>query len=83
MRLILVSACLLGHPVRYDGGGVALESPVLRRWVAEGRVVAVCPEVDGGLPVPRPPAEISHESGGLRLSTGAKVMDATGLDVTV
>ncbi|WP_406741240.1 2-thiouracil desulfurase family protein, partial [Bordetella pertussis] len=28
------------------------------RWQAERRVVAVCPEVAGGLPTPRPPAEI-------------------------
>ncbi|MCX6371588.1 MAG: DUF523 domain-containing protein [Actinobacteria bacterium] len=83
MQLILVSACLLGHPVRYDGGGVAIESPVLRRWAAEGRVVAVCPEVDGGLPTPRPPAEISYAAGeSLMLEGQTTVTDATGLDVT-
>ena len=84
MHLILVSACLLGHPVRYDGGGAELESRVLRRWAAEGRVVAVCPEVDGGLPTPRPPAEISRAGGGsLVLEGQATVIDATGRDVTV
>ena len=84
MQSVLVSACLLGHPVRYDGGGAELESRVLRRWAAEGRVVAVCPEVDGGLPTPRPPAEISRAGGGsLVLEGQATVIDATGRDVTV
>jgi uncharacterized protein YbbK (DUF523 family) len=83
MQSVLVSACLLGHPVRYDGGRAGLESHVLRRWAAEGRVVAVCPEVAGGLPTPRPPAEISHPAGGsLVLEGQATVLDATGRDVT-
>ncbi len=59
MVRILVSACLLGEPVRYDGGTAALDHPLLRRWKDEGRLVPVCPEVDGGLPVPRPPIEIA------------------------
>lgn len=54
---VLVSACLLGDRVRYDGADKASSAPVLARWLAEGRVVRVCPEVLGGLPVPRPPAE--------------------------
>jgi len=83
MQSILVSACLLGHPVRYDGGGAELESRVLSRWAAEGRVVAVCPEVAGGLPTPRPPAEISRAAGGSLVLEGvATVIDAVGRDVT-
>ncbi len=70
---VLVSACLLGNPVRYDGAAKTLEHPVLDRWIREGRVVPVCPEMLGGLPTPRPAAEIS--------ATGA-VMDSTGQDVT-
>lgn len=54
---VLVSACLLGQPVRYDGGAKRLTSPILDHWRDEGRVVPVCPEVLGGLPVPRPPVE--------------------------
>lgn len=83
MQMIIVSACLLGHPVRYDGRGAALESRVLRRWAAEGRVVAVCPEVAGGLPTPRPPAEISGGGGGSLVLDGlATVIDAAGRDIT-
>lgn len=53
-----MSACLLGKPVRYDGGDKALESRILSAWQDEGRVVGLCPEIEGGLPVPRPAAEI-------------------------
>ena len=53
---ILVSACLLGEPCRYDGTG-KLE-PALEELRARGHtLIPVCPEVLGGLPTPRPPAE--------------------------
>ena len=53
---ILVSACLLGEPCRYDGTG-KLE-PTLEELRARGHtLIPVCPEVLGGLPTPRPPAE--------------------------
>ena len=64
MEKVLVSACLLGEPVRYNGRDKRCEHDVLDRWLREGRVVAVCPEVAGGLPVPRPPAEIVNGAGG-------------------
>jgi uncharacterized protein YbbK (DUF523 family) len=44
--------------VRYDGGSKPRADHILLRWQAEGRLISCCPEVDGGLPVPRPPAEI-------------------------
>ena len=56
MGKIVVSACLLGHNCKYNGGNNRCEA-VLR--FTEGReVVAVCPEQLGGLPTPRIPAEI-------------------------
>ncbi|HVZ22684.1 MAG TPA: DUF523 domain-containing protein [Vicinamibacterales bacterium] len=58
MIRVLVSACLLGEKVRHDGRDAASSHPVVRRWLDEGRVVRFCPEVAGGLGVPRPPAEI-------------------------
>lgn len=58
MEKVLVSGCLLGHRVRYDGNALSLHSGILDRWRAEGRIVSVCPEVEGGLGIPRPPAEI-------------------------
>jgi uncharacterized protein YbbK (DUF523 family) len=56
---VLISACLLGRPVRHDGGSKRRDDEVLLRWQAEGRLVPCCPEVAGGLTVPRPPAEIA------------------------
>jgi len=58
MQKILVSACLLGEKVRYDGGD-CYQGGLLEQWQAEGRLIALCPEVAGGLPTPRPPAEIA------------------------
>jgi len=55
---ILVSACLLGENVRYDGRNNRLDNTFLQHLVDEGLVVSVCPEVIGGLPTPRPYAEI-------------------------
>ena len=83
MERILVSACLLGHAVRYNAQDQRCDDDVVQRWVAEGRVVAVCPEVAGGLPVPRPPAEIAGRAGGAQvLARAARVVDASGGDVS-
>ena len=83
MEYVLVSACLIGELVRYNGGDRHCNHPVMQRWLREGRVVPVCPEVAGGLPVPRPPAEIAGGAGGLRVLDGeAMVVDDAGRDVT-
>ena len=57
MEKVLVSACLLGNPVRYDGVASNYKDETLIRWLGQGRLVSICPEVAGGLPVPRPRAE--------------------------
>ncbi len=57
MKKILISACMLGDNVRYDGGHHLINHPTLQRWRKEGRLVAVCPEVAGGMTIPRPAAE--------------------------
>lgn len=83
MQYVLVSSCLLGLPARYSGDQIACEHPVLQRWQAEGRIVAFCPEVAGGLPTPRPPAEVAEGKGGrLVLAGEARVIDKSGEDVT-
>jgi uncharacterized protein YbbK (DUF523 family) len=69
MQKILVSRCLLGQRVRYDGG-------------AHGRVVALCPEVAGGLPTPRAPAEIAGGQGAQVLDGRLPVLTVDGEDVT-
>ena len=78
---ILISTCLLGEPVRYDGRSVPVDHYLIRGWKAEGRLVPFCPELAGGLPVPRPPAEICGGSGSDVLEAAARVRTADG-DVT-
>lgn len=83
MQHILVSACLLGQAVRYDGSDKLCEDPILQSWLANGQVVPFCPELAGGLPVPRQPAEISLGAGGIGVLSGqARVVEAGGRDVT-
>jgi uncharacterized protein YbbK (DUF523 family) len=73
MKKILVSACLFGgRPVRYDGAAVPCRHPLFLRWKEEGRLVPICPEVFGGLPTPRPPAQ----------RRGAGVFTGSNIDVT-
>ncbi|MDQ6954728.1 MAG: DUF523 domain-containing protein [Mariprofundaceae bacterium] len=55
---ILISACLLGEKVRFDGKTKKVESLILERWQADKQLLSLCPEVAGGLTVPRPAAEI-------------------------
>lgn len=83
MQRILVSACLLGQAVRYDGSDKRCEDPILQDWLANGQVVPFCPELAGGLPVPRRPAEIGQGAGGAAVLLGqARVFEAGGRDVT-
>lgn len=67
---LLISACLLGSPCRYDGGakGVSQVETLRERFA----LVPVCPEVLGGLPIPRSPAERQGEC----------IVNSEGRDVT-
>ena len=80
---ILVSACLLGAKVRYDGRAKTLMSALLDDWQARGWVVALCPEVAVGLPTPRPPVEIEPGKDAARVLRGkGRVLDPEGGDHT-
>ncbi|UJJ32685.1 DUF523 domain-containing protein [Halopseudomonas maritima] len=81
MEKLLISACLLGQRVRYDGGGFD-PTQLLLDWQSQGRLVVVCPEVAGGLPTPRPPAEIPGGQGALVLAGERVVVTDRGEDVT-
>lgn len=81
MHHVLVSRCLLGHRVRYDGGASGPYAQ-LALWQAEGRVIALCPEVAGGLPTPRAAAEIPGGQGVAVLNGTAPVMTTDGEEVT-
>lgn len=69
---ILVSSCLLGKKVRYNSGDAACYDSRFLKWLKEGRMIGICPEVYGGLPVPRPASQ----------RQGDKVVTSTGADVT-
>lgn len=81
MEKLLVSRCLLGHRVRYDGGAHG-PFDLLQHWQDEGRIVPLCPEVAGGLPTPRPPAEIPGGQGAQVLDGVRAVLTDSGEDVT-
>ena len=53
---VLVSACLLGENCKYSGGNNRNETVLA--FLKDHEAVPVCPEVLGGLPAPRTPAEI-------------------------
>jgi len=77
---VIVSACLLGLKTRYDGTD-ALDKDALS--LLKGRlVVPVCPEQLGGLPTPRPRAEITTGGGLDVIESRARVFAETGVDVT-
>lgn len=67
----VISACLCGQPTRYDGQAKPVDATVME-LKESGAAVLVCPECMGGLPTPRPPAEIQ----------GERVINTAGIDVT-
>lgn len=69
---ILVSACLLGEKCKYSGQSNYSQAVVEFLKGAGAGIVPVCPEVLGGLPTPRTPAEIRD----------GRVITSDGLDVT-
>jgi uncharacterized protein YbbK (DUF523 family) len=79
---ILVSACLLGNPVRYNSTDLLIEHPLFQKWQAENRLISICPEVAGGMSVPRAPAEIQKGDGKSVLGGKSRVLDKQGTDVT-
>ena len=82
MHRILVSACLAGEPLRYDGSDALIADSRFLQWQSEGRLIAVCPEVSGGLSVPRIPAEIVSGDGDAVLAADCRVVNVMGTDVT-
>lgn len=87
MERILISACLVGRPVRYNGTEKAHDAAqIVARWRDEGRLMVLCPEVAVGFPTPRPPAEIIGDGdicGGETVLNGtARVLENTGADVS-
>lgn len=76
----LVSACLCGIPCRHNGKS-ALD-PRAERLVRMGRAIPICPEVLGGLSIPRGGVEITRGDGKDVLSGTALVVSSRGEDMT-
>lgn len=68
---ILVSACLLGVACNHKGDGKPV--PAITALATSHRLIPMCPEVAGGLPTPRPAAELGADG---------RVKTAAGEDVT-
>ncbi len=75
---LLASACLIGARCRYDGGGKPRR--LLVEMARRGLVLPLCPEQLGGLPTPRPPAELVDGLGEDVLAGRARVLDVLGAD---
>ena len=67
---IMVSACLLGDNVKYNGKNNYCQE--LEDFLKDFDIIKICPEVMGGLSIPRLPSEI----------IGDKVVNSEGIDVT-
>ena len=67
---IAVSACLLGHNCKYNGDNN--RSQKVLHFIEGHEVIPVCPEVAGGLPIPRIPVELQN----------GRAINANGEDVT-
>jgi uncharacterized protein YbbK (DUF523 family) len=78
--MILVSACLAGENVRYNGTN-SLNTKI-RQLVEAGQATMVCPELLGGFSTPREPAEIIDGTGEDVLDGKASVIERSGRDVT-
>ncbi|MFT8720052.1 DUF523 domain-containing protein [Acetobacter sp.] len=80
---ILISACLVGQPVRYNGSAKTVTHCLISQWQNEGRLVVICPELAAGFSVPRPPAEIAHAQDGTAvLNEKACVIEENGTDLS-
>ena len=57
MEKILISACLVGDKTKYDGTSNKDKNPFLEQLLEKYELVPFCPEVVGGLSIPRTPSE--------------------------
>ncbi len=73
MENMLISACLIGLPCRYDGKSkTPLDKELIESLKQKYNLIPVCPEIYGGLPTPRTGSE----------RVGGKVFMKDGTDVT-
>lgn len=86
MEKVLISSCLLAKKVRYNASDVKVKdanfSDIVNKWEADNRVVSICPEVDAGMSIPRPSAEIFRGNGEDVWLNKTSVYEDSGSDVT-
>ena len=83
MKKFMLSSCLAGKNVRYNGGNSKVEHDELQGLIDGGFAVLACPEVFAKLKIPRVPSEIYGKGGGAGVLDGtAKVVDKDGKDIT-
>lgn len=73
MENVLISACLLGVSCRYDGLSKPLDTKIIENLRSRYHLIPICPEIFGGLPTPRIPAEIQ---------ANRRVLRKDGKDIT-
>ena len=77
----MISACLTGENCKFNGGNNRRDT--LLEMLADHTLIPVCPEVMGGLPTPRTPAEIRD---GIVLTKDGRSVDRefrTGAELTL
>ncbi len=70
MEYLLISGCLIGNNTKYNG--LNNYAPLVEKLKEKYELIVICPEVDGGLSIPRNPSEIN----------GNIVISSMGVDVT-
>jgi uncharacterized protein YbbK (DUF523 family) len=76
--VVIVSACLLGQPVRYDGGDKS-NSLVSNLLAERFDIFPLCPEAEAGLGIPRPPVQLVRNGEGMIEVLGVEQdLDVTG-----
>ena len=70
MEYLLISSCLLGNNVKYNGKNNYIKEVELLK--NKYNLIVICPEIMGGLPIPRIPSEVLND----------KVINKEGIDVT-
>ncbi len=78
--IYLVSACLVGINCRYDGANSY--SATVTAFLEGRKFMPVCPEILGGLGVPRPPCRFYGGDGRAVLDGSARILDRDGNDLT-
>lgn len=78
--MIIVSACLAGFNCRHDGANSY--DKLITEMVFSRKAFPVCPEQMGGLPTPRPAAEIKNGDGNDVINEKAKIITIYGDDIT-